>query len=298
MNSAYLFYVRLLVVGVLICIFCTACEKDNNIPHHINIPGKLLFGKYAYQVPSGWDSGDIFYELIILRNTGPQSLQIYYNHEARWSPDGQSIAFCVSKNDGIASRIFMVDANQISPEPQLLLTDTFNRWTSLAWSPDGQQMALGSFFLNELHVFNMSDKTLQKIETGIKVNDVDWSLDGKNMLFSGSDINNIQDIYIYNLYEKILVDLTEGSIINCSEPRWSPDGKRILFSSSDQIMIMDANGKNRTTLGNGRSPDWSFNGEGVAFSRYNEGIFLMSASGSNVEHLYKGRVGDLDFTTH
>lgn len=298
MKSPYLFYILFFLVGVSINIFYISCEKDNNTPHLINIPGKLLYGKYAYQAPGGWDSGDIFYELIILRNTGPKSLQIYYNHEARWSPDGQSIAFSVSKNDGIASRIFLLDGNQIYPEPQLLLADTLNRWTSLAWSPDGQQLALGSFFLNELHVFNIHDKMLKKIETGLKINDVDWSSDGKTILISGSDIHNTQDVFIYHIHENELVNLTKGSVFNCSKPRWSPDGKKILFSSGNQIMIMDANGENRTILGSGRSPDWSFNGEHIAFSRNNDGIFLMKANGSEVVQLLKDRVGDLDFTTH
>lgn len=298
MKSALFLTTRFLILGVFVSTLFLACKKDKDFPILINIPGKLLFGKYAYQTPGSWGSGDIFYELTILRNIGTQPLQIYYNHEARWSPDGLSIAYSVSQNDGIASRVFLLEPADNYAAPQLLFADTFNRWTALSWAPDARKLALGSFFLNDLHVFDFDTKTIQKVETGLKVNDVDWSPDGNTILLTGINSENRQDIYTLHLTENELINLTKGNAPNCAKPRWSPDGKKIAFSSNDQIMWMDADGKNRVTLGSGSSPDWSFDAQHLAFARYQDGLFIMKTDGTNTEQLYKGKVGQLDLTTH
>ncbi len=101
-------------------------------------------------------------------------------------------------------------------------------------------------------------------------------------------------------------EITTGDVIppapDDTQPSWSHFGTEVVFSRNRQIYTIgsggqgpswDANfGQNLTRLTDGthqdHSPDWSPNGNKIAFSRYSEGIFVMDTDGSNEIQLTSG----------
>src|SRR5436190_18048545 len=87
------------------------------------------------------------------------------------------------------------------------------------------------------------------------------------------------------------VGSTDGS--SDSEPNWSPDGQRIGFGRSwpvagnngrCQVFVMNADGSSVRQLTRddlcARSPAWSTDGSGIAFTGSTPGILFVNADGS------------------
>ena len=134
----------------------------------------------------------------------------------------------------------------------------------------------------------------------------DFSPDGKKIVFASWRDGN-EEIYIMNVDGSNQRRLTNNPT-NDNDPDWSPDGSRIAFKSiraysnesSDEmldsdyeIFVMDTTGENIVRLTNDRysdhDPDWSPNGQKIAFLRYIEGrgsnVWVMSSDGSNQTNL-------------
>ena len=68
-------------------------------------------------------------------------------------------------------------------------------------------------------------------------------------------------------------------------PDFSPDGKKIAFISvrpaakGPEVWVMDADGSNQKSLGEGVTPDWSPDGKSIAFALNNQ-IWVMTADGT------------------
>lgn len=74
-------------------------------------------------------------------------------------------------------------------------------------------------------------------------------------------------------------------------PAWSPDGRRLAFSTklagADSVAIvaiMDADGSHQIVLAAGDAPDWSHDGESIAFSRAGQ-IWVMRVDGSGLRQV-------------
>lgn len=110
---------------------------------------------------------------------------------------------------------------------------------------------------------------------------------------SGSD--SLDDIYVYNILEKTLIQLTNS---NCSDihPSWSPDGNHIVFSSNRtanfEIYVMNKDGTNTkqltdNTVGD-KYPVYSSKGDRIAFVSIRSGqsqIWIMNSDGSDIKQL-------------
>jgi len=131
-----------------------------------------------------------------------------------------------------------------------------------------------------------------------------WSPDGRTIAFVISQSINA-GIYIIDVncvnkaigclanMRKISPDQT-GRFIH---PDWSPDGKKIAYAyrmdadHSTYIWVMDADGTNptRLTTMNGCLPNWSPNGNEIAFVSFSKGregdVFVMNKDGSNIHQL-------------
>ena len=88
-------------------------------------------------------------------------------------------------------------------------------------------------------------------------------------------------------------------LANGISPNWSPDGSKIVFTdgagSSSEIIVMDANGSNRTPLTNDsvvdRDPAWSPDGQKIVFA-HGRVIYTMNANGTAMAQLVTQSFGE------
>lgn len=134
----------------------------------------------------------------------------------------------------------------------------------------------------------------------------DFSPDGKKIVFASWRDGN-DEIYTMNIDGSDQKRLTNNQVPD-NDPDWSPDGNYIAFKSTRdhsntyssvmldndyEIYIMDTTGNNIVRLTNDRysdhDPDWSPDGNKIAFLRYIEGegadVWMMDRDGSNQMNL-------------
>ncbi len=246
--------------------------------------------------------------------------------QLHWSPDGKWIAY--EGGDGSQSGLWVVhpdgsDATHVadvsgsnSPLP--------GQGQSVTWSPDSRQIAYvsatpgpetadatgdpmvitrylyrptaGEGFTHyndnrRLHIFvvDVASKQVRQLTSGVRDDhSIDWSPDGKAILFVSNYEPNSDEFFNYDVFT---VSPTDGQIrrLTATEnteyaPLWSPDGKHIVYSGTKRgltdrettmedthVWIMDPDGSHRREVGaviDGRQghPEWSADGGAVYFT--------------------------------
>jgi len=151
-----------------------------------------------------------------------------------FSPDGHRVALTSVEN--AASRIVVMDSSGKNSKAVTPIEQR-SRWP--AWSRDGKRI---SYYVqgsaNEIWQVDMDTlETAKLFDSGIVATTLDWSPDGKELLFTrgiganmGIDILNPET---RQLRRVLAADLAPG------QPRWSPDGTQILFSTSSGVTMLD-----------------------------------------------------------
>jgi Tol biopolymer transport system component len=124
--------------------------------------------------------------------------------------------------------------------------------------------------------FAFSDRRLQ------------WSPDGKRILFSQSDaVANYTDLFTVDVATGKTTNLTNSPGVFDSDFSWSPDGKKIAFTSGNLttdyglfvfgVYVMDADGSKMVKLGDSLTqPSWSADGKQLmAISRPNRDFWAI-----------------------
>ncbi|HSE41777.1 MAG TPA: hypothetical protein VLH08_13520, partial [Acidobacteriota bacterium] len=201
---------------------------------------------------------------------GTNSPLTYEGEAIDWSPDSKTIAF-VSTTPG--------------PETELAKGDPVVI-TRYLYKPNYEE---GSTRFNDnrrRHIFVVdvqSGKVEQKTTGNFEEHSIDWSPDGKEILFVS---NREPDPDLFYNPDLFALKLSDGSIRRLTatesaefQPRWSPDGSTIAFMATKRgltdletdmedthIWIMNADGSNRKEIG--RSIDnrqnhtmWSHDGK-------------------------------------
>tara|TARA_R110000868_G_scaffold37111_4_gene131342 strand:- start:25411 stop:28731 length:3321 start_codon:yes stop_codon:yes gene_type:complete len=161
-----------------------------------------------------------------------------YNTSPAISPQGDKIAFITNKRGYFD--VIVIDAlngrklkTLIKGEdnPDFEELNILN--PNLAWSPDGQHLALStkSKGADDIAIVNYRTGKIEKLKFKNidAIGSVAWSPDGTTLAFDGN-IGPFQDIFIYDLKSKELTNLT-NDFFSDYEPEWSPDSKMIYFSS-------------------------------------------------------------------
>lgn len=195
--------------------------------------------------------------------------------EVAWSPDGKQIAFVSSTaSEGAA---------EANGDPMVI--------TRYLYKPDAGE-GLTHFNDNQrLHIF-VVDLALKKVRQLTQGNydehSIDWSPDGKQLVFVSNREPNQDEFFNYDLFT---LQLSDNSIRRLTateyceyDPLWSPDGKSIVYRGTRRgltdrettmedthIWLMNADGSNRREIGNvidnrQGAPQWTIDGSAVYFT--------------------------------
>ena len=226
-------------------------------------------------------------------------------NEISWSPDGKQLAF-ISSTPG-------PEAAEAAGDPMVI--------TRYLYKPDAGE-GITRFNDNQrLHIFavDLTTKKIRQLTQGnFDEHSIDWSPDGKEILFVSNHEPNQDEFFNYDIFALKVADNSVRRLIateaNEYEPLWSPDGKHIVFRGTRRgltdrettmedthVWVMNADGTDRREIGavldnRQGAPQWAPDGSAVYFTVQDRGsnhLVRLPISGGKPEFVVKemGGVG-------
>jgi len=219
--------------------------------------------------------------------------------EVTWSPDGKQLAF-VSSTPGN-------EAAEANGDPKVI--------TRYLYKPDAGE-GMTRFNDNQrLHIFtvDVATKQVRQLTQGdTDEHSIDWSPDGKEILFASNREPNQDEFFNYDIFALQVSDNTVRRLTateyNEYEPRWSPDGKHIIYRGTRRgvtdrettmedthVWLMNADGSDRREIGavvdnRQGAPQWSADSRVVCFTVQERGsvhLVRLPIAGGKPEYLLK-----------
>jgi len=229
-------------------------------------------------------------------------------NEISWSPDGKQIAFISSTPDPRAA--------EAEGDPRVI--------TRYLYKPDAGE-GMTRFNDNQrLHIFavDLATKQVRQLTKGdYDEHSIDWSPDGKKILFGSNREPNQDEFFNYDLFTLTVGD---GSIqrltateYNEYDAIWSPDGKMIAYRGTRRgvtdrettmedthVWVMNADGSGRREIGavidnRQGAPAWAGDGSAVYFTvqeRGNNRLVRLPVHGGAPEYIVKETGGVFGFS--
>ena len=225
--------------------------------------------------------------------------------EAAWSPDSKQLAFISSTPDERAA--------EASGDPRVI--------TRYLYKPDAGE-GMTRFNDNQrLHIFvvDVATKQVRQLTQGsYDEHSIDWSPDGKEILFASNREPNQDEFFNYDVFALQVADNSIRRLttteFNEYDPLWSPDGKHIAYRGTKRgltdrettmedthVWVMDTDGNNRREIGGvidnrQSSPQWSADSRSVYFTVQDRGsvnLVRLPIAGGQPEYVVKetGSVG-------
>src|SRR5215470_14267850 len=220
---------------------------------------------------------------------------------ATWSPDGKQIAFISSTPDDRAA--------EASGDPMVI--------TRYLYKPDAGEGMTRFNDNKRLHIFvvDVATKQVRQLTKGnTDEHSIDWSPDGKEILYLTNPEPNQDEFFNYDVYALKVADSTSRRITATEfieyDPLWSPDGKKILFRGTRRgltdrettmedthVWVINADGSDRREIGavidNRQGPArWAPDGNSVYFTVQERGsncLMRLPISGGKPEYVVKER---------
>src|SRR5258708_5218057 len=195
--------------------------------------------------------------------------------EVTWSPDSKQIAF-ISSTPG-------AEAAQASGDPMVI--------TRYLYKPDAGEGKTRFNDNQRLHIFvvDISSKQVRQLTRGeTDEHSIDWSPDGKEILFVSNREPNQDEFFTYDVFALRVSDSAIRRITateyNEYEPLWSPDGKHVIYRGTRRgltdrettmedthVWFMNADGGDRREIGAAidnrqGAPQWGPDGNSVYFT--------------------------------
>src|SRR5215472_6461002 len=269
---------------------------------------------------------------------------------AVWSPDGKWLAFSGRQGDKHGLMIARPDGSDVTvlASPEGTNSPLPGAGTGVTWSPDGKQIAFISSVLDDrapeasgdpmvitrylykpdagegmtrfndnkrLHIFvvDVATKQVRQLTKGnTDEHSIDWSPDGKEILYLTNPEPNQDEFFNYDVYALKLADNTSRRITATEfieyQPLWSPDGKKILFRGTRRgltdrettmedthVWVINADGSDRREIGavidNRQGPErWAPDGNSVYFTVQERGsnhLVRLPITGGKPEYVVK-----------
>jgi dipeptidyl aminopeptidase/acylaminoacyl peptidase len=228
--------------------------------------------------------------------------------DTAWSPDGKQIAFISSTpGDG---------ANEAEGDPRVI--------TRYLYKPTARE-GLTRFNDNQrLHIFvvDVASRQVRQLTKGtFDEHSIDWSPDGKQLLFGSNREPNQDEFFNYDLFT---LQLTDNSIHRLTATEsceydavWSPDGKAIAYRATRRgitdrettmedthVWVMQADGSGRREIGSTidnrqGAPHWSGDGSALYFTVQERGsshLARLPIESGTPESVVKDAGGVVDFS--
>lgn len=138
-----------------------------------------------------------------------------------WAPDGKHVAFLLGCG-GWSGRLFLVDADGSEPVP---LSESRSSGAP-AWSPDGAMIA--TWIDSEITTIDVSSGVRQvryRLTDAARGRRLDWSPDGRQIVFAASVVDKEQRIYV--------LTLETGQVRQLIDDVWLSKGIMDYYTDSD-----------------------------------------------------------------
>ena len=162
-----------------------------------------------------------------------------------------------------------------------------------------------------IYVVDIASKQVHQLTNGnFDEHSIDWSPDGKQIVFASNREPNQDEFFNYDLFTLLLSDNSIHRLTateSCEyDPLWSPDGKSIVYRGTRRgltdrettmedthVWIMSADGSNRREIGSvidnrQGAPQWSPDGSSVYFTVQERGsnhLIRLPISGGQPEYI-------------
>ncbi len=181
-----------------------------------------------------------------------------------WSPNGQYITFSEGMPGTYQVKIISIATKEINN-----LGESGEAGTYLSWGSSEEIIATNSpDVLDTINILSAQRDLIQKEIVGSwnTIRGLDWSSDGKTIVFSGykGDIVENLKLYTLNIDKNEITQLSIDESLSYELPQWSPSKKYIAANARsspgvvDRLIVYDVENKKVMSVLEGPRLSWNF----------------------------------------